>query len=53
MENVDNLEIITRKSVYFYLREICGLPTKKIVLVLTRLRKRYSVLKQDWFNQII
>lgn len=48
LDNVDSLEIITRKSVYLYLREITDLPTKKIVIVLAKLHKKYNNFRQDW-----
>lgn len=52
MDNVDDLEIITRKSIYLYLREITGLPTKKIVAALTHLRKKYFFFRRRWLNEI-
>jgi len=47
-DNVHELDIISRKSVYLYLREISGLPTKRIVVILTKLKKKYRVFKKNW-----
>jgi hypothetical protein len=51
-DNIDDLEIISRKSIYLYLREISGLPTKKIVIVLAKLKKKYFLFKRKWNTEI-
>jgi len=46
--NSEKLEMFSRKGIYLYLREITGLPTKKIVFVLNKMRKRYFRFKKEW-----
>jgi hypothetical protein len=46
MENSKNLDIINKKSVYLYLREITGLNTKQVVAQLTKLRRSYKFFRK-------
>lgn len=45
MENSRNLDIINKKSVYLFLREITGMNTKQIVSELNKFRRSYSFFK--------
>ena len=42
LDNVDDIEILNKKAVYLYLREITGLKTKQIVNTLNKMRERYK-----------
>ena len=42
LENVEDIEILNKKAVYLYLREITGLKTKQIVNTLNKMRQRYK-----------
>ena len=48
--SVDQLDILNKKAVYLYLREITGLNTKQIVSQLNKMRKRYATFKDNWDN---
>lgn len=49
LENVQDIEILNKKAVYLYLREMTGLKTKQIVNTLNKMRTRYKyfILKYD------
>jgi len=46
MENSVNLDIINKKSVYLFLREITGLNTKQIVAALNKFRRSYQYFRR-------
>jgi hypothetical protein len=48
--SADELDILNKKAVYLYLREITGLNTKQIVSQLNKMRKRYRAFKNNWNN---
>ena len=48
--SADELDILNKKAVYLYLREITGLNTKQIVSQLNKMRKRYRNFKTNWDN---
>ena len=48
--SAEELEILNKKAVYLYLREITGLNTKQIVAQLNKMRKRYKNFKSNWDN---
>ena len=48
--SADELDILNKKAVYLYLREITGLNTKQIVSQLNKMRKRYKNFKNNWDN---
>ena len=50
MANADKLEIINKKAIYLYLREITGLNTKQIVAQLSKMRTKYSDFKTRYEN---
>ena len=49
LDNVDKIDILNKKAVYLYLREITGLKTKQIVNTLNKMRERYKyfIIKYD------
>ena len=48
--SVDDLDMLNKKAVYLYMREITGLNTKQIVSQLNKMRKRYRSFKRNWDN---
>lgn len=42
LNSVDDIDILNKKAVYLYLREITGLKTKQIVNTLNKMRDRYK-----------
>jgi hypothetical protein len=46
--SVDELEILNKKAIYLYLREITGLNTKQVVNSLKRVREKYKNFRSKW-----
>jgi len=42
LENVNDIDILNKKAIYLYLREMTGLKTKQIVNTLNKMRERYK-----------
>ena len=42
LDNVQDIDILNKKAVYLYLREMTGLKTKQIVNTLNKMRERYK-----------
>jgi hypothetical protein len=42
------IEILNKKAIYLYLRELTGLKTKQIAVCLKKFRVRYKSFKHDW-----
>ena len=51
LENPDEIEIFNKKAIFFFLREITGLNTKKVASSLSGLRDKYKFFKKGWNNQ--
>ena len=49
-KNIDELEILNKKAVYLYLREITGLNTKQVVNNLKRVREKYRNFRNKWHD---
>lgn len=47
------VEILNKKAIYLYLREITGLNTKQIANCLKKFRVRYAAFKKDWNEGIL
>ena len=47
-DSVDEIDILNKKAVYLYLRELTGLTTKQIVSQLNKMRKKYRFFKENW-----
>lgn len=48
IESIDEIDILNKKAIYLYMREITGLNTKQIVSALSRPRAKYKEFKSDW-----
>lgn len=46
--SADELDILNKKAIYLYLREITGLSTKQIVCQLNKMKKKYRVFMRNW-----
>ena len=44
----DNVEILNKKAIYLYMRELTGLNTKQIATSLKKIRVKYYCFKKDW-----
>lgn len=47
-DNINDLQLFSKKAVYFYLREITKLDTKHIVVALNKIRTKYKEFKTMW-----
>ena len=50
LSSADEIDILNKKAVYLYLRELTGLNTKQIVTQLNKMREKYRDFKVDWDN---
>ena len=48
LETPDNVEILNKKAIYLYMRELTGLNTKQIATSLKKIRVKYYCFKKDW-----
>jgi len=48
LESADQIDILNKKAIYLYLRELTGLNTKQVVTQLNKMRSRYVMFKKDW-----
>ena len=48
LENPDDIEILNKKAIFLYLRELTGLNTKQIATSLKKYRERYRYFKIEW-----
>ena len=46
--SAEELDILNKKAIYLYLRELTGLTTKQIVSQLNKMRKKYKTFKKNW-----
>lgn len=49
-EQIDDIQMLNKKSVYIYLRDISKLNTKQIALNLSKLRRRYLLFKKKYYS---
>jgi len=50
LENMDKLEILNKKAIYLYLREMTGLTTKQLAPTLRKVKVEYREFITDWNN---
>tara|TARA_R110000824_G_scaffold30828_1_gene100909 strand:- start:766 stop:1452 length:687 start_codon:yes stop_codon:yes gene_type:complete len=48
LENPDDIEILNKKAIFLYLRELTGLNTKQIATSLKKYREKYRYFKRGW-----
>jgi hypothetical protein len=48
--SAEQIDIFNKKAIYVYLREITGFNTKQITCSLTKIRKKYRLLRAEWDN---
>lgn len=49
-DSIDDIEIFNKKAIYLYIREMTGLSTKQIAVVLKKFREKYFIFKKTWDN---
>lgn len=49
-EQLDNIQMLNKKSVYIYMRNLTGLNTKQIAGNLLKLKKRYKLFKKKYYE---
>ena len=50
LENMDKLEILNKKAIYLYLREMTGLTTKQLAPTLRKVKVEYKHFRKEWNN---
>jgi len=50
LENMDKIEILNKKAIYLYLREMTGLTTKQLAPTLRKVKVEYRQFMTDWNN---
>lgn len=47
VQNIEDIDIISKRAIMLYLREITGLSSKQLSIVLSSLKKQYNQFKQE------
>jgi hypothetical protein len=47
IENIDDIDLLSKRAVMLYIREITGLSSKQLSIVLSSLKKQYRVVKEE------
>jgi len=47
IKNIDNVDLLSKRAVMLYIREITGLSSKQLSIVLSSLKKQYRVVKEE------
>lgn len=50
MNEADVVDVFNKKNIYFYIRAITKLPTKDVARAVKEIKKRYEVMRFEWFN---
>ena len=50
LENMDKLEILNKKAIYLYLREMTGMTTKQLAPTLRKIKVEYKYFVKEWNN---
>tara|TARA_R100000234_G_scaffold119611_2_gene103044 strand:+ start:1455 stop:2144 length:690 start_codon:yes stop_codon:yes gene_type:complete len=50
LENMDKLEILNKKAIYLYLREMTGMTTKQLAPTLRKIKVEYKDFIKEWNN---
>jgi hypothetical protein len=50
LENMDRIEILNKKAVYLYLREMTGMTTKQLAPTLRKIKVEYKFFIKEWNN---
>tara|TARA_R100000664_G_scaffold17389_1_gene26320 strand:- start:22188 stop:22877 length:690 start_codon:yes stop_codon:yes gene_type:complete len=50
LENMNKLEILNKKAIYLYLREMTGMTTKQLAPTLRKIKVEYKYFIKDWNN---
>lgn len=47
VQNIDNIDLFSKRAVMLYIREITGMSSKQLSIVLSSLKKQYKLLKEE------
>lgn len=47
IENIDEIDLLSKRAVMLYIREITGLSSKQLSIVLSSLKKQYKTIKEE------
>jgi hypothetical protein len=47
IENIDDIDLLSKRAVMLYIREITGLSSKQLSIVLSSLKKQYKAIKEE------
>lgn len=47
IDNIDEIDLLSKRAVMLYIREITGLSSKQLSIVLSSLKKQYRVIKEE------
>lgn len=47
IENIDDIDLLSKRAVMLYIREITGLSSKQLSIALSSLKKQYKVIKEE------
>lgn len=47
IENIDDIDLLSKRAVMLYIREITGLSSKQLSIVLSSLKKQYRAVKEE------
>jgi hypothetical protein len=47
IENIDEIDLLSKRAVMLYIREITGLSSKQLSIVLSSLKKQYKAIKEE------
>lgn len=52
MDEIDDVDVFNKKTLYFYLREMTQLPNKEIAEAVKALKEEYQGMRKRWENKI-
>ena len=47
VENIDDIDLLSKRAIMLYIREITGLSSKQLSIVLSSLKKQYRIVKEE------
>jgi hypothetical protein len=47
IDNIDEVDLLSKRAVMLYIREITGLSSKQLSIVLSSLKKQYKIIKEE------
>lgn len=50
VENLENVELLNKRAIMLYIREITGMSSKQLSIALSAIKKQYKIVKEDMIN---